>query len=207
MNCLLLQSNHAVLLQPETFILVLPLSCYTHKQKCRRGAPPKKNAKHLRLGVLGSPCIDPLLKYLGQNISCVMTCHEVSIGKVQQYLVFVYDVCIYIYIWHCCLLSCRFFQFHHKSKDWTLWGSRLGVEGRSIPVFLVAFLGEGCICMMIVSCHHASYLVALCMCFVPRCKLLLQEPPDLALHENVLQFPQEKMADLLRTPVLFCACN
>ena len=97
MNCLLLQSNHAVLLQPETFILVLPLSCYTHKQKCRRGAPPKKNAKHLRLGVLGSPCIDPLLKYLGQNISCVMTCHEVSIGKVQQYLVFVYDVCIYIY--------------------------------------------------------------------------------------------------------------
>ena len=110
---------------------------------------------------------------------------------------------VYIYIWHCCLLSCRFFQFHHKSKDWTLWGSRLAVEGRSIPVFLVAFLGEGCMCMMIVSCHHASYLVALCMCFVPRCKLLLQEPPDLALHENVLQFPQEKMADLLRTPVLF----
>lgn len=53
------------------------------------------------------------------------------------------------------------------------------------------------------SFYYESESLALSMCVVPRCKLLLQEPPDLALHENVLQFPQEKMADLLRATVLF----
>ena len=56
--------------------------------------------------------------------------------------IYLYDDNIYIYIYtfiqHWCIV---FFQTHQKPKDWTLWGSRLGVEGRSIPVFLVAFLG------------------------------------------------------------------
>ena len=48
---------------------------------------------------------------------------------------------IYIYIYSYNIGASYFFQIHQKPKDWTLWGSRLGVEGRSIPVFLVAFLG------------------------------------------------------------------
>jgi hypothetical protein len=108
---------------------------------------------------------------------------------------------IYIYI-HTTLVHCIFSKSirnprtgHYGVPDWEL-------KGALYQCFWLRFLVWTCMCDDC-SFHYDSESLALSRCVVPRCKLLLQEPPDLALHENVLQFPQEKMADLLRATVLF----
>lgn len=81
-------------------------------------------------------------------------------------------------------------------QDWELKGCQFQYFSRCS---FVAILGGS---LEIESWRHLANSV--CWFYrgmLPRCKLMLQEPPDILLHENVLGFPHEKMATLLEGDV------
>ena len=77
-------------------------------------------------------------------------------------------------------IDSRLNTYSHLTKDWSFWGSGLGLEGKTIIAFLTA-------------CH--GYLGASTVCL--RCKMLLREGPDAIVHENVLSFPVSLLSDVL----------